>query len=72
MSLMDTSLPLSKGQSKLQIVNVTPITDKIRNLHVITCDRCKEEEATYDIFYKGMIKEAIMLKRCCENCAKYI
>ncbi len=68
---MDTSLPLSKGQSKLQIVNVTPIIDKIRNLHVITCDLCKEE-ATYDIFYKGMLKEVIVLKRCCDNCAKYI
>lgn len=72
MSVTDTPLPLSEGQSKLQIVNVTPIIAKIRNLHVIACDLCNEEEATYDIFYKGVIKEAFMLKRFCDNCVKHL
>ena len=69
MSVVHASLPIAESQSKLQIVKVMPIADKIRNLHVITCDLCNEE-ATYDIFFRGVIEEALMLKRCCENCVK--
>jgi hypothetical protein len=50
------------SQSKLHVASVMPIIDKIKNLHIITC------EAEYDVFIDGVIEEIPVLKRCCDNC----
>ena len=72
MTAMYPSLHKSYFQPKLHVVSVMPIIDKIKNLHVITCDFCNTREALYDIFIDGVIKEIPVLKRCCDNCLNSI
>jgi hypothetical protein len=62
----------SKCQSKLHVASVMPIIDKIKNLHVITCDICDTREAEYDVFIDGVIEEVPVLKRCCHDCLNSI
>jgi len=69
MSVVHASLLPANDQYKLQIVSVLPITDKIKNLHVITCDLC-DREAAYDVFLEGIIKKTPILKRCCDKCVR--
>jgi hypothetical protein len=58
----------SNCQSKLHVASVMSIIDKIKNLHIITCDLCHTGEAEYDVFIDGVIEEIPVLKRCCDNC----
>ena len=58
----------SKPQPNLNVVSVMPIIDKIKNLHIITCDLCNTREADFDVFIDGVIEEIPVLKRCCDNC----
>jgi transcription elongation factor Elf1 len=67
-----TAILESKYQSKLHVASVIPIIDKIKNLHVITCDICDTRQAEYDVYIDGVIEEIPVLKRCCDNCLDLI
>ena len=72
--LSDTvsSIPSSTiEKAKIQVVNVAPISDKIKNLHIISCDLCDAAgKASYDVFVDGIINGITVLKRCCDSCLK--
>jgi hypothetical protein len=72
MTTVSPSVSTTIAKSKVQVVNIVPIADKIKNLHIITCDLCNTRKATYDVFINGVIKGIPILKRCCDNCIKSI
>ncbi|HET7148551.1 MAG TPA: hypothetical protein VFI73_08655 [Candidatus Nitrosopolaris sp.] len=70
MTTVSQSVNTTVAKSKVQVASIVPIADKIKNLHVITCDLCNTRKATYDVFINGVIKGIPILKRCCDNCIK--
>jgi len=68
MTTLRQSVNTTVRQSKVQLASILPIADKIKNLHIITCDLCNTRRATYDVFINGVIKGIPILKRCCDNC----
>ena len=72
MTAVRQSVNTAVRQSKVQVASIVPIPDKIKNLHIITCDLCNTRRATYDVFINGVIKGIPILKRCCDNCVKSI
>jgi hypothetical protein len=54
------------------IVRIQPISDKIKNLNIISCDMCNGRKASYDVFIGGIISGITFLKRYCESCIKNI
>jgi hypothetical protein len=53
-----------------QVVKISPISEKVKNLQVISCDICDVGRASFDVFMEGVISEVTVLKRCCDNCIK--
>jgi len=51
-----------------QVVSVSPISEKVKRLQVISCDVCTVGKASFDVFIDGVISEVTVLKRCCEKC----
>jgi hypothetical protein len=56
----------------IPIVRVQPLSDKIKNLQIISCDMCNGEKASYDVFMKDTPSGITFLKRYCESCIKTI
>jgi hypothetical protein len=52
----------------IRVVRVQPLSDKIKNLQIISCDVCSREKASYDVFMEGIITGIPFLKRYCESC----
>ena len=52
----------------VRIVRVQPLSDKIKNLQIISCDLCSGEKASYDVFIEGIITGIPFLKRYCKSC----
>jgi hypothetical protein len=59
-SLMDAT--------NVRVVRVQPLSDKIKNLQIISCDVCGGGKASYDVFIEGIITGIPFLKRYCESC----
>lgn len=59
-SLMDAT--------NVRVVRVQPLSAKIKNLQIISCDLCSREKASYDVFMEGIIIGIPFLKRYCESC----
>lgn len=53
-----------------QVVRISPISEQVRRLQVISCDVCEVGKASFDVFIDGIISEVTVLKRCCDNCVK--
>lgn len=53
-----------------QVVRISPISDEIKRLEVISCDVCQEGKASFDVFLEGIISDVTVLKRCCDSCVK--
>lgn len=53
-----------------QVARVSPISEQVRRLQVISCDMCGTGKASFDVFIDGVISEVTVLKRCCDNCVK--
>lgn len=54
----------------LQVVRISPISEQVRQLQVISCDLCGVGKASFDVFIDGIINEVAVLKRCCDKCVK--
>lgn len=52
----------------IHVVKVQPLSDKIKNLQIISCDVCGWGKASYDVFIEGIITGIPFLKRYCESC----
>jgi len=48
-------------------VKISPISEQIKLLQVITCDFC-ESKASFDAYFEGVISEVTVLKRYCDRC----
>lgn len=57
-----------KDTFNFEVVAVTPISDEIRRLKVITCDLCSVRKASHDVIANGVINGMTVLRRCCEEC----
>lgn len=53
-----------------QVVRISPISEQVKRLQVISCDVCEVGKASFDVFIDGIISEVTVLKRCCDNCVK--
>lgn len=51
-------------------VSISPISDQVKRLKVISCDLCDTGMASYDVFIDGIITKVNVLKRCCDQCVK--
>jgi hypothetical protein len=56
--------------SGFQVVRISPISEKVKQLQVISCDICGVGRASFDVFIDGVISEVTILKRCCDKCVK--
>jgi hypothetical protein len=56
--------------NRSELLSLSPIPDRIKDLGVISCDLCGTEKASFDAFIKGMVAGVPVLKRCCDGCAK--
>jgi hypothetical protein len=56
--------------SDSRVVSISPISDEVRRLKVISCDLCDTGMASYDVFIDGIITKVNVLKRCCDQCVK--
>jgi hypothetical protein len=56
--------------SGFQVVSISPISEKVKRLQVISCDVCSVGRASFDVFIDGVISEVTILKRCCDRCVK--
>src|SRR2546422_1859879 len=72
MTTVRQSVNTTGRESKVRVASIVQIADKIKNLHIITCDLCNTRRVTYDVFINGVIKGIPILKRCCDNCVKSI
>ncbi len=55
--------------TNLDVISISPISDLIKKLEVITCDLCKRARASHDVFVQGIV-EVPFLRRCCDQCVK--
>ena len=55
--------------TNFEVISVSPISDSIKKLDIITCDLCKTARASHDVFVQGIV-EVAFLKRCCDQCIK--
>ena len=55
--------------SSQKVVKVSPISDLIKQLQVISCDFC-DAKASFDAHLEGIISGVNVLKRYCEDCVK--
>ena len=53
-----------------EVVSISPISDQVKRLQVISCDVCSADMASFDVFIRGLVSEVAVLKRCCDNCVK--
>jgi len=51
-----------------KVVRISPISDQIKRLQVISCDVCNVGRASFDVFVDGVISGVTVLKRCCDKC----
>ncbi|HKU48592.1 MAG TPA: hypothetical protein VJP79_01455 [Nitrososphaera sp.] len=58
--------PSISGQ---KVVRISPISEQVKRLGVITCDFCPGM-ASFDVYLEGVISEVNVLKRYCEECIK--
>jgi len=58
------------ASDSLKVVSISPISEQIRSLQVISCDECNVGKASFDVFINGIIGEVTVLKRCCDECVK--
>ena len=56
--------------TNVRVVRVQPLSDKIKNLQIISCDICNGKKASYDVFIEGILIGITFLKRYCESCLK--
>lgn len=52
----------------IKVVSISPISDQIKRLEVISCDVCNVGRASFDVFVDGVISDVTILKRCCDKC----
>jgi hypothetical protein len=57
--------------SSQKVVKVSPISDQIKQLQVISCDFC-DAKASFDVYLEGIISGVNVLKRYCEDCVKLV
>lgn len=62
----------SAGAVNTHISKIQPLSEKIKNLQIISCDICNGRKASYDVFIEGIISGITFLKRYCESCVKTI
>jgi hypothetical protein len=53
-----------------EVVRVSPISEQVKRLQVISCDMCNVGMASFDVFIDGVISDVTVLKRCCDMCVK--
>jgi len=54
-----------------KVVRVSPISEQIKHLEVISCDFC-DAKASFDVYLEGVISGVNVLKRYCDDCVKLI
>ncbi|MEO9363221.1 MAG: hypothetical protein ABI348_04900 [Nitrososphaera sp.] len=54
--------------TKLDVLKLSPISEQVARLQVISCDLCGSQKATYDVYVKGAVEGILSLKRCCDGC----
>jgi hypothetical protein len=54
--------------TKLDVLKLSPISEQVARLQVISCDLCGAQKATYDVYVKGTVEGVPALKRCCDGC----
>jgi hypothetical protein len=60
----------SAGTTGIYISRIQALSEKIKNLQIISCDICNGRKASYDVFIEGIISGIAFLKRYCESCVK--
>jgi hypothetical protein len=58
------------ARDSFQVVRISPISEQVKRLDVISCDACNAGKASFDVFIDGIISDVTVLKRCCDNCVK--
>ncbi len=53
-----------------EVVSISPISEQVKRLQVLSCDVCSVGRASFDVFIDGIISEVTVLKRCCDKCVK--
>ena len=56
------------GLNPSKVVSISPISDQVKRLQVISCDLCNVGMASFDVFVDGVINDVTVLKRCCDKC----
>jgi len=56
------------GLNPSKVVSISPISDQVKRLQVISCDLCNVGMASFDVFVDGVISDVTVLKRCCDKC----
>jgi hypothetical protein len=54
----------------VRAVSISPISEQVKSLKVISCDLCDTGMASFDVFVDGIITKVNVLKRCCDQCVK--
>lgn len=55
--------------TNLDVLKMSPISEQVKRLQVISCDMCGSQKASFDVYVRGVIKGVPALKRCCDSCA---
>ena len=64
------SMATTFALDSFEVVRISPISEKVKSLQVISCDVCNVGRASFDVFIDGVISEVTVLKRCCDRCVK--
>lgn len=62
-------LILVLSTTNLDVLKVSPISEQVKRLQVISCDLCGSQKASFDVYVKGAVEGVPALKRCCDSCA---
>lgn len=63
------SFILVLSTTNLDVLKVSPISEQVKRLQVISCDLCGSQKASFDVYVQGVVEGVPALKRCCDSCA---
>lgn len=55
--------------NNLDVLKMSPISEQVKRLQVISCDLCGSQKASFDVYVRGIVEGVPALKRCCDSCA---
>ncbi|AIC16916.1 hypothetical protein [Nitrososphaera viennensis] len=66
--LIASLISVLASTTKLDVLKISPISEQVARLQVISCDLCGSQKASHDVYVKGAVEDVPMLKRCCDGC----